>query len=88
MARRAYEELRSAIEQMGGTMTPEREGYSQGGVWIVTLHGKRKIFYSNGQGTPELDELYMRKKPQSPGRPQYTTRLVPGAIEKLVSMLK
>jgi hypothetical protein len=86
--RRVYEELRSGIEQLGGTMIWLRSGYRYG-AWKVDLNGKSAIFESNGQGFPGLDELY---KPLVEGtKPShwsgYSKQLTEGAIEELVRKL-
>jgi hypothetical protein len=60
------------------------------GVWIVKLDGKKRVFESNDNGYPELDMLYV----PGPGvtRPKHYTdnsqELIPGAIDKLMAILK
>jgi hypothetical protein len=87
--RRAYDALRSGIEQRGGSMIFVRQGYLYG-AWIATLNENMAVFESNGGSYPELDRLYAPK----PGikNPQhysdYSQELVSGAIDKLVAMLK
>jgi hypothetical protein len=44
-------------------------------------------FESNGRGFPELDSLYVPKVTNPSHREDYTTTLVPGAIDTLVSEL-
>jgi hypothetical protein len=46
--RRVYEEIKSAIEQQGGSMTWQRAGYCYG-AWIVKLEGKTRFFKSTGE---------------------------------------
>ncbi len=84
---RPYEELRAPIEQRGGSMVHARKGY-QWGAWIVTLDGKTGTFLSNGRGYPDLDRLYKPKVANPQHYTDYSNDLVPGAIEKLVAMLK
>jgi hypothetical protein len=84
---RAYGKLRTPIERLGGSMTFVREGY-QWGAWVVTLHGKTKVFESNGNGYPELDSLYVPKVTNPEHYCDYTNVLVNGAIERLVAMLE
>jgi hypothetical protein len=84
---RPYEELRAPIEQLGGSMVHARKGY-QWGAWIVTLDGKIGTFLSNGRGYPDLDRLYEPKVANPQHYTDYSNDLVPGAIQKLVAMLK
>ncbi len=60
------------------------------GVWVVTLGGKAKTFWLNDNSYPELDRLYVPQ--QGVTNPQryldYSYELVPGAIDKLVGMLR
>jgi hypothetical protein len=88
MARRPYEELRHAIEKRGGKMSFERSGYPQGGAWILKLANKSKVIESNQSGFPELDRLYIPKKPNPRHYRDYTTSLVPDAINQLIAMLQ
>jgi hypothetical protein len=88
MERRVYEELRSGIQALGGTMTFLKEG-CQGGAWKVTLGKRQAIFPSNGRGFPPLDQLYT-PDPEREVHNHYKHYLQPpidGAMDKLVSML-
>ncbi len=86
--RRPYEEIQQLVQQHGGTMRHQREGY-QWGAWIVRLGGKERIFLSNGSGYPDLDKLYVPK----PGffhpshYSDYSNTLVAGAWEKFLAQL-
>nr|WP_309698127.1 hypothetical protein [Armatimonas sp.] len=87
--RRPYEELRSGIEQLGGTVSWQRAGYRYG-AWKFDLNGNSAIFESNGRGFPGIDELY---KPLVVGKTpthwsDYSIHLIDGAIDKLVAKLK
>jgi len=87
--KRVYEELRSLIEEYGGTMKFEREG-SQWGHWIVKVDGyKEKSFSSSGSGFPELDNLYIPKDGVvTPNHwSDYSNTLIPNAWEKLLMLL-
>jgi hypothetical protein len=84
---RPYEELRAPIEQRGGSMVHVREGH-QWGAWVITLDGKTGTFLSNGRGYPDLDRLYRPKVSDPQHYTDYSNDLVPGAIEKLISLLK
>jgi hypothetical protein len=88
MARRYYEELRSAIEQRGGTMKHTRSGYGSGGAWLVDLDGKHAAFPSNGAGFPELDTLYVPGVSSPKHYSDYTTTLVENAIPKFLAYVK
>ena len=68
-------------------MTHTREGH-QWGAWVVMLDGKMRTFLSNGRGYPDLDRLYRPNVPDPQHYTDYSRDLVPGAIEKLVGMLK
>jgi len=57
------------------------------GAWIVRLGGREKAFGSNSRGLPELDSLYVPKVPNPSHWEDYTTTLVPGAVDKLVGEL-
>jgi hypothetical protein len=85
---RAYEELRSGIEQLGGSMIWERSGYRYG-AWIVTLNGKQRIFRAEGRHCfLDFDPLYVPKVPNPRENwDDYSNELVDGAIDKLVAML-
>jgi hypothetical protein len=67
-------------------MTFKRAGW-RWGAWIVRLGGREMAFESNGRGFPELDSLYVPKVTNPSHREDYTTTLVPGAIDTLVSEL-
>ncbi len=84
--RRAYEELRSAIESLGGSMSYVREG-SQHGAWEITLGNRSGRFESNGAGFPDLDPLYVPKVAAPKHWSNYSTELVPDAIAILLSKL-
>ena len=82
--RRVYEEIRTAFEEQGGTMTFEREG-SPTGAWVCTLYGRQRVFHSNGRGFPELNKLYVPKVPNPRHWRDYTTRLVEGALPQFLA---
>jgi len=84
--RKVYEELRSGIEAMGGTMVFDRSG-STHGTWVVRLKGKSAYFDSNGRGFPDLDRLYVPRVSHPRHYTDYSNELVPGALEKLIRML-
>lgn len=87
--RRAYEELRAAIEARGGTMIHERAGQPRGGAWIVTLGAKTGRFVSHGNGYSRLDELYIPKPGLIPTHyKDYTKTLRDGAVDDLLAMLE
>jgi len=67
-------------------MKHERAGY-QWGAWIVRLHGKERIFRSNGSGYPELDKLYKPNVPEPKHYSEYTKTLLPHALEKFERLI-
>lgn len=83
--RRAYEEIRSAVQQRNGTMVFVRAG-EQYGAWIVKLGNSEKKLVSNGSGFPDLDRLYVPKAGVSnPSHySDYSTTPVDGAIERFL----
>jgi hypothetical protein len=79
--RRPYEELRSGIEQLGGSMIHKRAGYPfGGGVWIVTLKDKQAVFETEGRecGYSDLNALYLPKGPPMNSWTEPLTSLSPG----------
>jgi hypothetical protein len=86
--RRPYQEIQELVNEHGGTMKHEREGY-QWGAWIVRIGNKKRIFLSNGSGYPELDKLYIPKPEVSEPNhwTDYSVVLVPNAWEKFIALL-
>ncbi len=85
---RAYDALRTGIEQRGGSMKFYDDEVP--GIWIVKLDGKKRVFESNDSGYPELDRLY-QPKPGVKNRQHYrdySQELTSGAIDRLVAMLR
>lgn len=82
---RAYEEIRSAIEQRNGTMVFVRAG-EQYGAWVVKLGNLERKLISNGSGFPDLDKLY--EPNAGVGNPShysdYSTTPDDGAIERFL----
>jgi hypothetical protein len=88
MSNRAYDEIRTLIEQRGGTMKYEKEGY-EFGAWVIRLGGRTAIIEAPGIGSfPKLDRLYVPKIKSPRGWEDYTNQLVPDAEAKLWAMLK
>ena len=84
---RAYDQLRTAVEQHGGSMVFLRAGYLHG-AWEIRLDGKRAVCEWDDYGFPELDNLYAPKVPDPQHWWDYTKTLIPGAFERLVRMLR
>lgn len=84
--RRIYEELRSIVEDLGGSMTFEREGHRYG-AWIVRLGRKSACFESNGSGFPKLDRLYVPKVERPQHWRDYSTTLIPHAVGSFVELI-
>lgn len=90
MGRRVYEELRTPIERMGGSMTHLKKGYKYG-AWSIKVGKKQGIFeYSDVgyQGFPDLDKLYKPKIDNPAHWKDYSCILIPNAIELLLAKLK
>lgn len=88
MSNRAYDEIRTLIEQRGGTMKYEKEGY-EFGAWVIRLGGRTAIIEAPGIGSfPKLDRLYIPKVKSPRGWEDYTNQLVSDAEAKLWAMLK
>ena len=86
--RRVYEELRQNVEARGGKMYFLRHG-ARWGAWEVRLDGQYGRFESNGSGFPKLDRLYVPEPEVDNPRhwKDYSSSLVPGAINELLRML-
>ena len=55
MANRAYDLIRSIVEQHGGSVRYEREGYPFG-AWEIRIGGRTKVIEADGLGSfPQLD---------------------------------
>jgi len=88
MSNRAYDEIRTLIEQHGGTMKYEKEGY-EFGAWVIRIGGKTTVVEAPGIGAfPKLDRLYVPKVKSPRGWDDYTNQLVPDAETRLWAMLK
>lgn len=87
MNRRAYEEIRSMVEQHGGTMTFQREGFQVGGAWIVRYSGKESVFHSGGGKFPGLDELYIPNIANPKTWDDYSNVLVDDSWDKLLHLI-
>lgn len=85
---RAYGELRDIIEQKGGTMYFQREGY-QHGAWIISLEGKQAIAEAKGnKSIPQLDRLYVPKVNDPKTWSDYSNDLIPNADKELLTLLR
>lgn len=87
MGKRAYDVIRTLIEENGGTMTYKREGFPLGGAWIIRYKNKEKAFCSTGQRFPGIDELHIPKKYNPQTFYDYKHKLVDNALEKLEKKL-
>lgn len=85
---RAYGLLRDIIERKGGTMEYVRSGYPFG-AWELWLDGKSATIIASGNTSfPELDRLYVPKTPHPKKWTDYENRLIPGAEERLLALLR
>jgi hypothetical protein len=82
-----YGALRRGIEERGGSMWYEPEGYGQGGAWIVRLGSRERAFPWDNKAFPGLDDLYIPKVRNPKYWTDYTRTLIPGAIDKLIGRL-
>ncbi len=88
MSNRAYDKIRTLVEQRGATMKYEREGY-EFGAWIIRIGGKTTVIEAPGIGSfPKLDRLYVPRIGSPRGWEDYYDELVPDAEAKLWEMLK
>jgi hypothetical protein len=86
--KRAYGEIRTLVEQRGGTMKFEREGYEYG-AWVIRLGGKSTVIEAPGtESIPKLDRLYVPRVPNPKSWDDYSNQLVPDVEEKLLRLLR
>jgi hypothetical protein len=83
----AYAELRVGIEARGGRMWYEGAGWGRGGAWKVKLGTKQAVFRWDNHAFPGLDDLYVPLVKEPRYHTDYSNKLVPGAIDKLVGRL-
>ena len=83
MSNRAYDKIRALVEQRGGTMKYEREGY-EFGAWEIRVDGKTTVIEAPGVGSfPKLDRLYVPRVKNPRGWEDYDDELVPDAEARL-----
>ena len=87
MSRRVYEEIRTMVEEHGGSMTYQREGFPPGGAWVVRYKDKERAFPSGGSKFPGIDNLYIPNVAYPKTFYDYKNVLVDGAWEKLLRLL-
>ncbi len=87
MSHRAYEEVRTMVEQHGGSMTFQREGFSHGGAWIIRYEGKQRAFPSGGRRFPGIDDLHVPRTSHPKTWDDYENALIQGTWEKLLRLL-
>lgn len=85
--RRYYEEIRSQVEQHGGSMTFQRKGFPRGGAWVVDYMRRQTTFLWHDRSFPDLDALYIPKRPNPIHFDDYTNQLISGAWEQFVVSL-
>lgn len=87
MTHRVYDLIRSLVEQLGGSMTYERQKYRYG-AWVITLGEKRKVIEAGGNRSfPELDQLLEPLVPNPRHWDDYKNQLVPDAIGRLFALM-
>lgn len=87
MNQRAYDVIRTMVEEHGGSMEFKREGQSIGGAWIIRYNGKEKVFPSGGRKFPGMDELLVARVPEPKTWDDYEDKLIDNAWEKLLKLL-
>lgn len=86
MSSRAYDLVRTIVEDNGGEMYYQVKGYRYG-AWIIEIGNKRIAIESQGnQSFPELDQLYVPKVSNPRYWDDYYNELVDGAEAKLLEM--
>jgi len=85
---RACGKVRDLVEQKGGTMRFQREGYRYG-AWVISLDGKQAIVEAKGNHSlPDLDRLYVPRVDHPRTWEDYTHDLIPNAAAELLTLLK
>ncbi len=88
MAARAYDTIRSMVENLDGTMVYQRKGYRYG-AWIIRIDGKEAVLKAAGnQSFPELDNLHLPRHPNPKHWNDYWRELLPDAEKRLLQMLR
>jgi len=87
MSRRVYEEIRAMVEEQGGSMEFQREGFPAGGAWIIQYSGKKRAFPSGGRRFPGIDDLLVPLVPNPKTWDDYEDKLVDNAWGKLLRLL-
>ena len=85
-----YRLLQIGVAAQGGSLFYVRKGY-RWGAWVVRLGGKEAVFPAEGnQSFKLLDQLHVPKPGIANPRHwyDYSHKLVPGAIDKLVARLE
>lgn len=59
MQKRAYDLVRTMVEEHGGSMWFQRKGQPQGGTWIISYQDYEKAFPTKGRTFPGIDNLYI-----------------------------
>jgi hypothetical protein len=84
---RAYALIRSIVERLGGSMIYERKGHRYG-AWVIKIGERAVVIEASGnQSFPDLDRLYVARRPNPEHWDDYSDELVPDAEAQLLSML-
>lgn len=87
MKNRSYDQIRSMVERLGGSMVYEREGYRYG-AWVITIGENTLVIKASGNRSfPKLDQLYTPQVKDPKHWDDYTETLVPDAEKRLYSLL-
>jgi hypothetical protein len=88
MHKRAYDLVRTMVEEHGGVIWFQRKGQPRGGAWVISYQGYEKAFPTEGRTFPSIDKLYVPKKAFPDTWDDYKNELIPNAWEVLVDSLK
>jgi hypothetical protein len=85
---RAYDNVRTLIEELGGTMVYQRRGY-RWGAWIITIGDKQITLPASGDRSfPEIDSLHVSQCANPKHWDDYSKELLPDAKRRLLRLLK
>lgn len=87
MSVRAYDLVRTMVEEHGGTMWFQRKGFPPGGAWVISYQGWEKAFPTGGHKFPGIDDLHVPNIPFPETWEDYKKELIPGGWDLLLNRL-
>lgn len=88
MANRAYDLVRSLVEDLGGTMFWERQGHPHG-AWVIRVRDRDLVVEARGDRSfPMLDRLYVPRTADPKAWDDYANELLPDAERRLRTLLQ